>query len=55
MLPKKSFIFFLALKYSEMISCPIYICLPGLILNINSVEICDSISSLLNSDHHLAV
>lgn len=52
---KKGFLFFLALKYSEMISSPVYVRPPLLSLNINSVEIRDSVSSLWPSDRHLAI
>lgn len=46
---------FLALKYSEVINSSICTYLPLLRLRVNSVQVCDSISNLLNSDHHLAV
>lgn len=46
---RKVFYIFLARRYSGMIHSPIYRCPPLLSSNINSVEICDSISSLLNS------
>lgn len=51
------FCIFLALKYSEVRNSPwLYISTTDcLSLNVNSVKICDSISSLLNSDHHLAI
>lgn len=53
---KKVLYVFLALKYSEVINSSICMYLPLLSLSVNSVQIfCDSISNLLNSDHHLAV
>lgn len=52
---KKSFVCFLALKYSEVINSSICMYLPLLSLRVNPVQISDSISNLVNSDHHLAV
>lgn len=52
---KKVFCVSLALKYSDVVNSSIYMYPPLLSLNVNSVEICHSISNLLNSDRHLAV
>lgn len=49
---KKVLFVFLVVKYSEVINSSICMYLPLLSLSVNSVQICDSISNLLNSDHH---
>lgn len=46
---------FLALKHSKMVNSSVCIYLPLLGLIVNSVEICDFVRNLLNSDHHLAL
>lgn len=52
---KKVLYVFLALKYSRMINSSVCIYLSLLSLNINSVQICDSVSNVFNSDHQLAI
>lgn len=52
---KKVLYVFLALKYSKVINSSVCIYLSLLSLNVNSVQICDSVGNVLSSDHQLAV
>lgn len=52
---KKVLYVFLALKYSKVINSSVCIYLSLLSLSVNSVQICDSVSNVFNSDHQLAI